>query len=286
MGRFTAFLLILVVVCGVVAANAFFIVNEREQALVLRFGEPRRTIETPGLNFKIPVAERVVFVDARLKVLDGAPQEINVADRKRFIVDAFMRYQIVDPLLYYRTLRTEAAAENRLGAQLEASLREILAKQDLNAVLSDQRIAVMQAIGDDMRRKTNELGIEVVDVRIKRADLPTENSDAIFERMRTERRQEASEFRAQGEEQALRIRAEADRERTVLLAEARSEAETIRGEGDAERSRIFADAYGRDPEFFAFYRSMRAYERALGGEATTLVLSPNSEFFQYFGTGQ
>ncbi|MCP5433226.1 MAG: protease modulator HflC [Alphaproteobacteria bacterium] len=284
MNRFVFGLVVLLVIAGGVLSNTFFIVTERQQALVLRFGELiGNPITEPGIKMKLPFVDQAVFIDKRLKLLDGDAQEINVADRKRFIVDAFMRYRIVDPLRYYRTLSNDLNARNRLAAQLDASLRETMAKQDLNAILSDKRVAVMGEIGADMRRKTEELGIEVVDVRIKRADLPQENSEAIYGRMKTERQREANEFRARGQEAALKIRAEAERERTVLVAEARSEAEKIRGDGDAERNRIFAQAYSRDPEFFAFYRSMRAYEQALGAGDTTMVLSPNSSFFRYFG---
>lgn len=284
MGR-TA-LTVVLVVFGLLAVTAYltiFTVYQTQQALVLEFGKPKRLITTPGLNFKIPFIQNVSYFDKRLLDLDSAPQEVIAADQKRLVVDAFARWRITDPLLFYQTVSDERIARSQLGAFLEASLRRVLGSSSFEAVVRDERNALMQRITEQVNAEAKGIGVKVLDVRIKRADLPEANSLAIFRRMQTERQREAAEIRAQGEEASRRIRATADRQVTVLKAEATGESERIRGDGDAEKNRVFAQAFGKDPDFFAFYRSMQAYEAGMKGDTETkMVLSPDSEFFRYF----
>lgn len=263
--------------------QSFFIVDEREQAIVLQFGEPRRVVRDPGLEFKIPFIQNTTFFDERILLFDNPAEEIIASDQKRLIVDAFARYRIEDPLLYFQTIRFEAALRTRLGSIINDSLRQVLGRVPLQDLISEQRDDLMVEVAALVRNEADQFGLVVEDVRIRRADLPAENSEAIYRRMQTERQQEAAQIRAEGEEQARRIRAESDKDKTVILAEAEKEAEILRGRGDAEKNRIFADAFGQDPGFFAFYRSMQAYARALSADDTTMVLSPNSEFFRFFG---
>ena len=260
-----------------------FKVKEQEQAILLQFGEPRAVVDKPGLYFKTPFVQNVEYFDRRVLEFDGASEEVILGDQKRLVVDAFLRYRITSPLLFFQSLGTEEVARSRLNAILNGSIRQVLGQVPLVAVLSGERAALMRDIREQVNRASGGFGIQVIDVRIRRADLPEENSQAIFRRMQTEREREAKEFRAQGEQEAQIIRARAERERTVLLAEAKRDAEIARGEGDGQASRIFADAFKRDPEFFAFFRSLQAYREALKQGDTTLVLSPDSEFFQYFG---
>ncbi len=279
--------LIAVVSAGVAIAimlSAAFIVDQTEQALVLQFGEPRRVIQEPGLNFKTPFIQQVVRFDKRLLDFDNAPEEVIASDQKRLVVDAFVRYHITDPLKFYQTLGSERALRQRLGSVVNSTLREVLGSVPLNQVVSEKRGALMLEIRDDVRTKADGFGIRVEDVRIKRADLPPQNSEAIYRRMQTQRQQEAAELRAQGSEEAQKIRAEANRLKVVIVAEAEKDAEIERGNGEGEMTRIFAEAFGRDAEFFSFYRSMQAYEAALGTDDTTMVLSPDSDFFKYFGS--
>ncbi|WP_069623615.1 protease modulator HflC [Methyloceanibacter marginalis] len=283
MGR-TA-LTVVLVVFGLLAVTAYltlFTVYQTQQALVLEFGKPKRLITTPGLNFKIPFIQNVSYFDKRLLDLDSAPQEVIASDQKRLVVDAFARWRITDPLLFYQTVSDERIARSQLGAFLEASLRRVLGSSSFEAVVRDERNALMQRITEQVNAEAKGIGVNVLDVRIKRADLPEANSLAIFRRMQTERQREAAEIRAQGEEASRRIRATADRQVTVLKAEATGESERIRGDGDAEKNRVFAQAFGKDPDFFAFYRSMQAYQSALQSDDTRLLLSPTSQFFQYF----
>jgi membrane protease subunit HflC len=266
----------------VVSLGTFFTVYETQQALVLQFGAPKRVIQNPGLHVKIPFVQNVVYVDRRILALDTQPEEVIASDQKRLVVDAFARFRITDPILFYQALGSEQAARSRLGTVLNSSLRQVLGSQNFVAVLSGERATLMRQIRDRMNAEARAFGIEVVDVRIRRADLPEANSQAIYRRMQTAREREAREARAQGAEIAQRIRSRADRESTVLVAEARRDAEITRGEGDAERNRIYAEAYRQDPEFFRFVRSLQAYEKALKDRDTTFVLSPGSEFFQFF----
>jgi membrane protease subunit HflC len=281
---------ILVVALGAAAMTAyfaFFIVHQNEQALVLEFGNPVRVINKPPLNepglyWKIPVVQTVEYFDKRILDLDTQPQEVTASDQKRIVVDAFARYRIIDPLLFYQAVRDERMVRSRLGPIVEASLRRVLGSASFMDVVKDRREQLMKRIAQQVNEEGKDFGLEVVDVRIKRADLPEQNSKNIYDRMRAERQREAAEFRAEGAAAANRIRANADREATIIKAEAMREGERIRGEGDAERNRIFADAFNRDPDFFAFYRSMQAYEQGIRSNDTRMLLAPDSEFFRYF----
>ena len=268
----------------VITLSAAFIVDQREQALVLQFGDPKRVIQEPGLNFKIPFIQQTVRFDKRLLDFDNAPEEVIASDQKRLVVDAFARYHITDPLKFYQTVGTEMALRPRLGSVLNSTLRQVLGTVPLQQVVSEKRGALMLEIRDIVRTEASRFGIRVEDVRIKRADLPAQNSEAIYRRMQTERQQEAAELRAKGAEEAQKIRAEANRQKVVIVAEAEKDSQILRGDGEGQMNRIFAEAFGRDPEFFSFYRSMQAYEAALGTDDTTMVLSPDSDFFRYFGS--
>jgi membrane protease subunit HflC len=275
----------IVVILGIVAAGAYFsfyIVHQNEQAIVLEFGRPERIVTEPGIYAKIPIVQTVDYFDKRILDLDTASQEVTASDQKRLVVDAFARYRIVDVLKFYQTIRYERTVRSRLGPIIESSLRRVLGGATFQDVVKDKREELMKRIAQQVNEEGKEFGLEVVDVRIKRADLPEQNSKNIFDRMRAERQREAAEFRAEGVGAANRIRASADREATVIKADATRDGERIRGEGDAERNRIFAEAFGRDPDFFAFYRSMQAYELGLKGEDTRMLLTPESEFLKYF----
>jgi membrane protease subunit HflC len=257
-------------------------VKEQEQAILLQFGEPRTVVTAPGLYFKTPFVQNVEYFDKRVLEFDGAAEEVILGDQKRLVVDAYLRYRITNALQFFQSLGNEEVGQTRLSAILNGSLRQVLGKVPLITVLSGERASLMREIQQQVNNATRGFGIDVIDVRIRRADLPEENSQAIYRRMQTEREREAREFRAQGEQEAQVIRSRAERERTVLLAEARRDAEITRGEGDGEAARIFAEAFERDPDFFAFYRSLQAYRQALAAGDTTFVMSPDSEFFQYF----
>ena len=278
---------ILLPIIGVLAVVAFFsvfIVKEVNQAIVLQFGDPKRIILKPGLNFKLPFIQNVVFLDKRILNLDTPPEEVIASDQKRLIVDAFARFQIIDPLKFYISVGNERVARSRLSTIINSRLRSVLGKQELQTLLSKDRTKQMTLIQEGVNAEAENFGIKIVDVRIKRADLPQANSDAIFRRMQTEREREAKEFRAKGAEMAVTITSTADKEVTVILADAQKKSEIMKGEGDGERNKIFAQAFGQDPDFFAFYRAMQAYEKALIGGETSLVLSPDSEFFKFFGS--
>ncbi len=282
-------LLVLLVAAVVVALNSFFIVNPTQQALVLQFGEVRQAVRNPGINAKIPVVQDVLFLDKRVLDLNVPAQEIIAADQKRLVVDAFMRYRIANPVRFYQTVNNVREGSTRLSTFAQSSLRAVLADATFQDIVRDDRPELMRRIRDDVAARARDIGVEVVDVRIRRADLPEANSEAIFERMKTERVQEATQIRAQGREAAQRLRAAADRTATVLRAEADRESEQVRGEGDGQANAIFARAYSEDPQFFAFFRAMQAYETSLAAKDTRLVLSPQSDFFRYFndplGTG-
>jgi membrane protease subunit HflC len=273
---------ILLVAVGVFAMSSLFIVDQTEEALVLQFGQPRRVIRSPGLQVKRPFIENVIFYENRLLDFEPPPEEVIVSDQKRLVVDTYTRYRIADPLLFYQTVSTEAAVRARLNAMVSGSLRRVLGNVTLSALLSHQRSAIMGQIRDEVSEQGKSFGINVVDVRIRRADLPEENSQAIYARMVSERQQQAAQYRGEGAEAAQTVRANADRERTVILAEAQRDAQRVRGEGDAQSIKTYADAFGQDKEFFAFYRSMQAYRDALNGHTTSFVLSPDSGFFRYF----
>lgn len=265
--------------------SALFVVYQTEQALVLRFGQPQRVISEPGLHWKMPIADQVVFVDKRILDLDSPVQEVIASDQKRLVVDAFARYRITDPLRFYQAAGSIAVVDSRLATILNSAVRRVLGDATFLAVVRDQRQQLMSQITQQVNREAQSFGITVVDVRIRRADLPQANSEAIFRRMQTEREQEASQIRAEGEEQARRIRSRADRDAIVIVAEANRESEEVRGDGDAQRAAIFAQAYSLDPEFFSFYRSLLAYDTSLTREGTRFLLSPDSQFFRYFGNG-
>ncbi len=269
-----------------VAATIYFsvfIVKEVNQAIVLQFGDPKRIIMKPGINFKLPFIQNVVFLDKRILNLDTPPEEVIASDQKRLIVDAFARFQIIDPLKFYISVGNERVARSRLSTIINSRIRSVLGTQRLQTLLSADRTNQMSLIQDGVNNEAENFGIKIVDVRIKRADLPQANSDAIYKRMQTEREREAKEFRAKGAEMAAEITANADKEVTVILANAEKSSQILKGEGDGKRNKIFADAFGQDPEFFAFYRAMQAYEKALIGGETSLILSPDSEFFKFFG---
>ncbi|HET6469617.1 MAG TPA: protease modulator HflC [Geminicoccaceae bacterium] len=264
--------------------NALFTVHQTQQALVLQFGNPVDVVKEPGLSAKMPFIQQVEYFDRRVLDFDAPSVELILGDQKRLVVDAFVRYRITDPLRFRQSVGSEIAFRGRLEPITFSALRSVLGEASLFTVLSQDRVQLMDRIRGEANTALSRFGVELVDVRIKRADLPAENSQAIFRRMQTEREREARELRAQGAEVAQRIRARADRERRVLIAEAQRQAEVLRGQGDAEAITIFAESFGRDPAFFDFYRSMQAYREALGDGSTSFVLSPDSDFFRYFGT--
>ncbi len=273
----------IVVVLAVVAYQSLFVVQEINQAIVLQFGDPKKIITKPGLNYKIPFIQNVVYLDRRVLNLDNPPEEVIAADQKRLIVDAFARFKIVDPLKFYISVGNERVARSRLATIINSRIRSVLGTQELATLLSTDRAVHMGTIQNDVNTEAQNFGITIVDVRIKRADLPPANSEAIYARMQTERQREAKEFRAQGAEMAAKITSTADKEVTVILANANKQSEIMRGEGDGKRNKIFADAFGRDPQFFGFYRAMQSYEKALIGGDTSMILSPDSDFFKFFG---
>ena len=277
------FILPVILLIGVVIFQSLFIVQEIIQAIVLQFGYPNKIVTKEGLNFKIPFIQNVVYLDKRILNLDAPPEEVIASDQKRLIVDAFARFQIVDPLKFYISVGNERVARSRLSTIINSRIRNVLGQEELQTLLSKDRSKQMALIKEGVNNEAQNFGINIVDVRIKRADLPQANSDAIYRRMQTEREREAKEFRAKGAEMAVTITSTADKEVTVILADAQKQSEIMKGEGDGSRNKIFADAFGRDPEFFAFYRAMQAYENALIGGDTSLILSPDSEFFKFFG---
>ena len=282
--KLNKFLLPIIVVAGFAIYLSLFTVKEINQAIVLQFGDPKKIISEPGLQVKIPFIQNVVFIDRRILSLDPAPEEVIASDQKRLIVDAFARFQIVDPLKFYISVGNERVARSRLATIINSRLRSVLGKQELQTLLSKDRTKQMALIQEGVNTEAKNFVIKIVDVRIKRADLPQANSEAIYRRMQTEREREAKEFRAKGAEMAITITSTADKEVTVILADAQKKSEIMKGEGDGLRNKIFADAFGKDPEFFAFYRSMQAYETALIGGETSLIMSPeDSEFFKFFG---
>jgi len=281
--KISKFLLPILVLAGFVAYLSFFTVKEINQAIVLQFGDPKRVIAIPGLQIKIPFIQNVVFLDRRILSLDPAPEEVIASDQKRLIVDAYARFKIVDPLKFYVSVGNEMVARSRLATIINSRLRSVLGKHSLATLLSEDRTKQMAIIQDGVNTEAEKFGITIIDIRIKRADLPQANSEAIYKRMQTEREREAKQFRARGAEMAVTITSTADKEVTVLLANAKKQSEIMKGEGDGQRNKIFAEAFGKDPEFFSFYRAMQAYEKALIGGDTSLILSPDSDFFKFFG---
>jgi len=280
-------ILIGILVAGVIAGmNSWFIVQQTEQALVVRFGRVERVVKEAGFYMKTPFVDEVKYFDNRLLDFDAPPKEVIAKGSKPIVIDAFLRYKINDPLKFYQNVRNERTIRDRLNTNVEASLLQVIEGAYLEDLLSNKREAIMQQIQDVVTKRTAEtegkkLGIEIVDVRIKRTDLPKANSQAIYKRMQTEREREAKEYRAKGAEEAQKIRSRANKDRTVLIAEAKKKSEILRGEGDAKAVKIFADAFGRDKEFFEFYRSMQVYKNVLKKENTRIILSPDTEFLKY-----
>jgi membrane protease subunit HflC len=275
-------ILVLAVAALIIAYSALFTVYQTEQALVVRLGQVVRVVDEPGLHVKVPFIDNVIAIDKRILDLEAPAQEVIASDQKRLVVDAFARYRIKDPLRFFQTLGSKPAADSQLNILLNSALRRVLGEATFIQVVRDERAELMARIRDLIDHEAANYGIEVVDARIRRADLPEQNSQAVYQRMQTARQREAAEYRAQGLQQAQEIRSKADREVTVLIADATSKSEQIRGEGDATRNKIFADAYNKDPDFFAFYRSMQAYDNSLKANDTRLLLTPDSNFFRYF----
>jgi membrane protease subunit HflC len=266
----------------IVLIASTFIIDQRQMGLVLRFGAVRKVVMDPGLYLKVPLIENVITIDKRVLDLDLPAQEVIASDQKRLVVDSYARYRILNPLRFYQAVNSISGANGRLGSIVNSTVRSVLADATFTSIVKTERDALMKRIATEVNTQARSLGIEVVDVRLRRVDLPEQNSQAVFQRMQTERQREATDIRAQGTQISQGIRAKADRDVTVIVAEANRKAEELRGAGDAEKNRILAEAFGRDPDFFAFYRSMQAYEAALRPGDTRLVLSPNSDFFRYF----
>jgi modulator of FtsH protease HflC len=280
--RIIAFAGGLLIIAGIVAISSLFVVTQTETALLLQFGRPVRVIEQPGLEAKLPFVQNAVFFDKRLLDVEPPPEEVIAADQKRAIVDTYTRYRIVNPLLFYQTVGNEDAVRARLTVMVSSSMRQVIGKVPLSALLSVQRAPIMQKIRDEVRTAARGFGIEVVDTRIRRFDLPVQNSEAIYARMNSERQQQAALYRAEGAQAAATVRANADRDVTVILADAQRDAQELRGQGDAAATAIYAKAYGQDEKFFAFYRSLQAYRNALSGNETSFVLTPTGSFFRFF----
>jgi len=272
----------LMLVALVIGYGTLFTVHQTSQAIVVRLGEPIRTIDQPGLNYKIPLIDSVIQIDKRILDIESPAQEVIASDQKRLVVDAFARYKIVKPLLFYQTVGSIEGANARLLTLLNSALRRVLGEVTLTQIVRDLREQLMARVRQQVENEAQAFGIAVVDARIRRADLPEQNSQAVYQRMQTERQQQAAQIRAQGSQRSQEIRAKADRDVTVLIAEATQKGEQVRGEGDAERNRIFAEAYGQDPDFFAFYRTMQAYEAGLKHNDTRMLLKPDSDFFRFF----
>ena len=274
---------LIIVVAGVTTYGALFTVHQTQQALILQLGNPIRTVPSPGLHFKLPFIQNVEFYDRRILDLDPPAQEVILLDQKRINVDAFARYKIVNPLEFRKRAVTNQNFRQVFGNRLNAAIRAEIGKILLGDMLTEKRSQVMDVISQQMKAQAAEFGTEVIDVRIGRTDLPEATAQAVYNRMRSDRVAHAAKLRAEGEEQKLKIQAVADKDRTIIIAEAQRQSEILRGQGEGERNRILGEAFGQDPEFFDFYRSMEAYGEALG-EGTTMVLNPDSEFFRFFGT--
>jgi membrane protease subunit HflC len=280
--KMTKNLLIISSIFALILFSAIFTVDQKEQALILQFGEPIKMIDAPGIKFKMPLLQNAVFFDKRIIELSLPAQEVIASDQKRLIINAFVKYRITDPLKFYTTVTNSNGLSNKLSGVLDSSLRQVIGEVTLSKLLTENRSEVMKKIRDEVSESSEIFGIEIVDVRIMRADLPQENSNAIFARMQTEREKEAREIRANGAEISDKVRAEADKQKTIILAEAKKRADLIRGDGEAKATKIYADAYGNDVEFYEFYRSMIAYKESMKSENTKMVVSPNGEFFKHF----
>lgn len=279
------FYVIIVAALVIIASQSLYILDQNRQSVILRFGEPKNHEVEPGLKGKIPFIDQVLFFDKRILDLNAEPKEVIASDQKRLIVDSFAKFRILNALTFYQTVRNELQARNRLNSILESSVRQVLGSVPLNSVLQEGlRQDIMQNIKNIMNKEAKDFGIEIIDVRIMRADLPEKNSEAIYRRMQTEREREAKEFRAEGAEEAKKITAKAEREKIEIIANANKESDIIRGKADAIAIKIFADAYSTDKEFFAFYKSMTSYKDSLAKSSTKILISPDSEFFQYFNS--
>jgi membrane protease subunit HflC len=275
--------LVIVGLLGIGVYSSLFTVNQTQQALVIQFGEPKRTIQEPGLAFKVPFIQDVVYYEKRvLSLIPQDAEEVILSDQKRLQVDAYARYKIEDPLLFFQTVRNEIGARGRLEAIIDSSVRRALGRETLGSILTGQRNDITRSIGDEVNESVSSLGIKIIDVRLRRADYPEATSQNIFNRMKSEREREAKEFRATGEEEAQKIRADAEKTRTVIISEAKREAQETRGAGDSNAIRIYAESFGQDAEFFAFYRSMEAYDKSMTDSGTSMVISPTSSFFRFF----
>ena len=285
MNRSSVYMIILIFLIFV-GLNSLFTINEREQGLVLQFGEPKRVVQSSGLNFKLPLIQNVIRYDKRILEYDLPVEEVIAVDKKRMLIDSFTRFRIVDPLEFYKTVGNELNVRNRLNSNVISSLRRVVGRVTLDELLSKGRSDIMENIKVEVNNEASRFGIEIVDVRIRRADLPEANSQAIYERMISERVREAKEFRAKGSEVAQKIRAEADKDKTVILAEATRKSEILRGQGESKAIEIYANAFEIDSDFYSFYRSMQAYGKVLGEEGTTMILSPDSEFLEFFNNSK
>lgn len=275
-------LIIALVALIVITLNSFYIVGQTEQVIVLQFGEPMREVTTPGLKTKVPFIQNLTYYDNRLLRLDPPAQSVLLNDKKRIEVDSFTRYEIIDPLKFYKTVKTEAQARSKLEEIVNSSVRKVLGKVALQDLLSEKRTKIMKDISEGVKTDAQQIGVSVADVRIRRADLPVDVLQAINERMKAERERDAKEARAQGQQKAQQIRAEADKEKVIIIAEAEKKAEILKGEGESQAITILTKVANADPKFYAFYRSLDAYRKSLANSNTSLVVSPDSEFFEYF----
>jgi membrane protease subunit HflC len=286
MNKSTKKILIIATLALIIFQSSFFTVDQRQQVLILQFGEPIRAIDTPGIKFKMPFIQNAIFFEKRIIDLALPEQEVIASDQKRLIINAFTKFQIIDPLKFYTTVGNSYGLSGKLSGILDSSLRQVIGEVTLNELLTENRGNIMKKIKDAVGSSSDIFGIKIIDVRIMRADLPKENSDAIYARMQTEREKEAREIRAKGAEEADKIRAEANKEKTIIIAEAKKNSDIVRGNGESESNKIYANSFGRDPEFADFYRSMSAYKTAFSNDKTKMIISPDSDFFKYFNNSK
>jgi len=286
MNKSTKKILIIATLVLIAFQSSFFTVDQRQQVLILQFGEPIRVIDTPGIKFKMPFIQNAIFFEKRIIDLSLPEQEVIASDQKRLIINAFTKFQITDPLKFYTTVGGSYGLSNKLSGILDSSLRQVIGEVTLNELLTENRGDIMKKIKDAVGSSSEIFGIKIIDVRIMRADLPKENSDAIFARMQTEREKEAREIRAKGAEEADKIRAEANKQKTIIIAEAKKNSDIVRGNGESDSNRIYANSFGKDPEFADFYRSMSAYKTAFSNDKTKMIISPDSDFFKYFNNSK
>jgi membrane protease subunit HflC len=286
MNKSTKKILIITTLALIIFQSSFFTVDQRQQVLILQFGEPIRAIDTPGIKFKMPFIQNAIFFEKRIIDLSLPEQEVIASDQKRLIINAFTKFQIIDPLKFYTTVGNSYGLSGKLSGILDSSLRQVIGEVTLNELLTENRGNIMKKIKDAVGSSSDIFGIKIIDVRIMRADLPKENSDAIYARMQTEREKEAREIRAKGAEEADKIRAEANKQKTIIIAEAKKNSDIMRGNGESESNKIYASSFGRDPEFADFYRSMSAYKTAFSNDKTKMIISPDSDFFKYFNNSK